>query len=118
MDPSGNYIEKSFALSTIIWAMSRIKKQVDKSMAYSLSDEDFREDEAEQAVTDLQEIGSCIKGNSSDQQSPNPVTSEYIFSIYQEVYKKNLKDSIGDDQEYFCLLCFQAYIDEETLQTI
>lgn len=114
MDPSGNYIEKSFALSTIIWAMNRIKKQADKSMAYSLSDEDFREDEAEPAIIDLQERGSCIKGNSSDQQSPNPVTSEYIFSIYQEVYKKYLKDSIGDDQEYFCLLYFQAYIDEET----
>ena len=42
LDPFGNYIEKSFALSTIIWAMNRIKKQADKSMAYSLSDEDFR----------------------------------------------------------------------------
>lgn len=142
LDPFGNYIEKSFALSTIIWAMNRIKKQADKSMAYSLSDEDFREDEAvfedylksisgaiqkgamendvdfpdeaEPADSDLQENGSYRIGNSGDQQSPNPVTSEHIFSIYQEVYKKYLKESIADDQECSCILCFQAYIDEET----
>jgi len=142
LDPSGNYVEKSFALSTIIWAMNRIKKQADKSMAYSLSDEDFRVDEAvfenyfknisgviqtstavnnvdfsdevEPGVTDLQETGSFSKQNNGDQQSPNPLMSKHILSIYQEIYKKYLKGSIDDDQGYSCLLCFQAYIDEET----
>ena len=85
-----------------------------RDRAYSLSDEDFRVDEAvfenyfknisgviqtstavnnvdfsdevEPGVTDLQETGSFSKQNNGDQQSPNPLMSKHILSIYCLLY--------------------------------
>ncbi|PNV62757.1 hypothetical protein C0033_06955 [Clostridium sp. chh4-2] len=130
----GSYVEGSFSLSTIIWALNRIEKLADESLLNCLSEDDYKKDleEFDDYLKREIEIG---KGHSlcdsckyqGEEGSFSPVNTDQIYHLYNKIVDKYVKrilqdkkDDVGKVQdqetsgEFSCILVYQIYKDEET----
>lgn len=117
LSPSGNYIEDSFSLSPMIWAVSHLERAEGKSLSQCLSRQAYRED------MDVFEnrLKNFSRGNDSQPQVPpeagisgrDTSMPELIAGIYQDIRREYLGEDWEMEEGFSCIMLYQIFKDEE-----
>ena len=118
LTPSGSYIEKSFSLSPMIWAVSRLEKSQGKSLAQYLSQQEYRSD-VEAYDEQLKKWDSGMHSGTNDKPGGAGETggvgeaASRLSDTYKQIYNEFIKNTLDSDYEFSCMIMFQVFKDEE-----
>ncbi|MEY8357278.1 AAA domain-containing protein [Lachnospiraceae bacterium 54-53] len=115
LSPSGSYIEKTFFLSPMIWAVSHLEEGKGKSLAQCLSQQAYRE-EVEVFENRLKNYSLGNSGEPLDSVRTEEIKaaiSKQIAGIYQEIYSEYLKEDFEMECKYSCIMLYQVFKNED-----
>lgn len=105
LTPEGSYIEKTFSLSPLIWAISHLEKSKGKSLAQCLSQQAYRAD-VEAYDGQLREWESGTKDMSAG------AATGQVADIFKQVYGQYIKGALEMDYEFSCMMMYQVFKDQ------
>lgn len=105
LTPAGAYIERTFSLSPIIWAISRLEKATGKSLAQYLSHQAYKAD-VEAYDGQLKIWNDCTEGE------PAGVSASRIAAISRQVYDEFIKGTLETDHGFSGMMMYQVFKDE------
>lgn len=109
LDAKGNYVEKSFSLSTILWAISHADRLSGDNMAEQLNERDYWE-----AQEGIEGIFQSIAERGCETEKAEGIGYRDIRRIYDEIYEKYVRKIAGEAKaDFFCLMEFQLFADAE-----
>lgn len=115
LSPSGSYIEASFSMSPLIWAVSHLERAEGESLSQCLSQQAYRED-VEVFETRLK---NCNMGNNGEPHAAaaadnnNVAMPELVAGIYQEICREYLREELEPEEEFSCIMAYQVFKDED-----
>lgn len=110
LTPEGCYIEKTFSLSPMIWAISRLEKAKGKSLAQYLSHEAYRT-EVEAYDEQLKQWNSGTQDNGT-QDKPAGASALQIAHFFRQIWDEYIKGALEVDYEFSCIMMYQVFKDE------
>lgn len=109
LDAQGRYVEKSFSLSTILWATGHVDQAHKNRIAQQLNEANYR-----QAREETEQKLKSLAGHGDDAGESGHIACQDILKIYEgisETYVRKISE--GTELDFFCLMECQLFADAE-----